>query len=146
MAGTIFKQEINRNLNALNYHLMNSYNNRKKILVLDDEPDFCSLISKILSKEGLEVICAHTLTEGLDLIKSKNPDIVLLDNRLPDGTGIDFLTEHKILFSKTEVIMITADGQPETKKRALTAGAGYCIEKPLDILKIREILSSIAQV
>ena len=114
--------------------------------MLDDDPDFCHLMSKILTKERLEVTCSYTLAQGLVLLKTENPDILLLDNKLPDGTGIDFLSAHKTLFNDIEVIMITADDLSETKTKALAAGAEYCIQKPLDILKVRDILSSIAQV
>ncbi len=58
---------------------------KKKVLIIDDEVDFCLLMHFYLSKKNCEVTFSHTLKDGLGYIRNKTPDIVILDNNLPDG-------------------------------------------------------------
>ena len=60
---------------------------RKKVLIIDDEVDFCLLMQFYLSKKNCEVSISHTLHDGLGLVHQNLPDIVILDNNLPDGLG-----------------------------------------------------------
>ena len=60
---------------------------KKKVLIIDDEVDFCLLMQFYLSKKNCEVSISHTLQDGLGLVHDKTPDIVILDNNLPDGLG-----------------------------------------------------------
>lgn len=61
--------------------------NKKKILIIDDEPDLCLLMKSYFIKKNYEVHSASTLQEGLDQMKKLSPDILFLDNNLPDGLG-----------------------------------------------------------
>ena len=58
-----------------------------KILIIDDEEDFCMIMKSYFEKKGMEVFLAFNLSDGLELIKEKCPDILFLDNNLPDGEG-----------------------------------------------------------
>lgn len=60
---------------------------KKKVLIIDDEVDFCLLMQFYLSKKNCEVSISHTLHDGLGIVRSNTPDIVILDNNLPDGLG-----------------------------------------------------------
>lgn len=60
---------------------------RKKVIIIDDEEDFCLLMQFYLSKKNCDVSISHTLRDGLGLVYNKTPDIVILDNNLPDGLG-----------------------------------------------------------
>lgn len=60
---------------------------KKKILIIDDEEDACLLLKQYFVKKNCEVACAHTLSDGLQKVRTENPDIVFLDNNLPDGLG-----------------------------------------------------------
>ncbi len=59
----------------------------KRVLIIDDEIDLCMLIESYLSKKNYEVYTAHSLREGFMKLESFTPDILLLDNNLPDGMG-----------------------------------------------------------
>lgn len=61
--------------------------NKKKVIIIDDEEDFCLLMQFYLSKKNCDVSFSHTLHEGLGLVYNNIPDIVILDNNLPDGLG-----------------------------------------------------------
>lgn len=64
-------------------------NQKKKVLIIDDEKDFCLLFKTYLLKKGFEAFVANSLAEGFEMIKTVQPDIIFLDNNLPDGYGWD---------------------------------------------------------
>lgn len=59
----------------------------KKVLIIDDEVDTCLLLSTYFSKKGYEVSCSYSLTDGLQQLDEMQPDIIFMDNNLPDGFG-----------------------------------------------------------
>src|SRR5688572_12380196 len=61
--------------------------NNKKVLIIDDEQDFCMLMKRFFSPKKYDVYVAHTIEDGLNLLDEHQPDIVFLDNNLPDGNG-----------------------------------------------------------
>lgn len=62
-------------------------NTKKKVLIIDDEEDACLLLKRFFLKKDFEVFCSYTLNEGLQLASKVHPDILFLDNNLPDGFG-----------------------------------------------------------
>lgn len=58
-----------------------------KILIVDDEEDFCLIMKNYFNRKGFEVLLAFRLQDGLNLIKEEKPDVLFLDNNLPDGEG-----------------------------------------------------------
>jgi DNA-binding response OmpR family regulator len=59
-----------------------------KVLMIDDEVDYCQIMKNFFTKRNYEVYLAYTLNDGLNLLNSVRPDILFLDNNLPDGQGI----------------------------------------------------------
>ncbi len=72
-----------------------------KILIIDDEEDFCMIMKSYFERKGMDVSLAFNLSDGLDSIKENNPDILFLDNNLPDGEGwtktVDIVKENPSL-------------------------------------------------
>ena len=60
---------------------------RKKVLIIDDEVDLCLLLKTYLNRKNYEVYYSHTLKDGMQQFQQVNPDILFLDNNLPDGFG-----------------------------------------------------------
>jgi two-component system OmpR family response regulator len=60
---------------------------KRKVLIVDDEIDLCMLMKGYLGKMNYDVYTAHTLTDGFDKLNTIQPDVLFLDNNLPDGTG-----------------------------------------------------------
>ncbi|MAS34235.1 MAG: DNA-binding response regulator [Anaerolineaceae bacterium] len=101
----------------------------KRVLVVDDEPRIIGFIRMNLELEGHQVIEAHTSLEALEAVRTKLPDIVLLDVMLPDMDGFETLRMLRE-FSDIPVIMLTAKGEENDRVYGLELGADDYITKP----------------
>ena len=90
----------------------------QKILVIDDEKLIRWTLEQHLVKEGYEVATAESAEKGLELLTEDAPDLILLDNRLPEMTGLELLQKLKVQERGMMVIMITAYGMVETAVKA----------------------------
>jgi DNA-binding response OmpR family regulator len=107
-------------------------------LIIDDELDTCLLLGMLLKKFGILSLKVHTLADGFEKLITEKPQLIFLDNNLPDGTGIDRIEMFKTQLPDSKLIMITA--MSALRERALTLGADGFIEKPLDLRKIENVL------
>lgn len=117
----------------------------KKILVVDDEDIIRESISYILGKEGYEVETAENGAIAYDKVQKEQYDLVISDIEMPEMKGIDLLEKIVRLNLHTSVIIITAYGSLETAIRALRAGAGDYLLKPLDFDELSVKVSRIFQ-
>ncbi|MEA5059665.1 MAG: response regulator transcription factor [Candidatus Pelethousia sp.] len=104
-------------------------NEKRTILIVEDDKYISHFIDISLTKEGYSVLVAETADEGMFLISSHRPDIVLLDLGLPDRDGIEMLRELRA-FSDIPVLVVSARGQEKEKITALDIGANDYITKP----------------
>ncbi|MDH5614263.1 MAG: response regulator, partial [Gammaproteobacteria bacterium] len=111
--------------------------NPAHILVVDDEPDICTLVKDILEDEGYDVTTAQDAKSARDARRHRRPDLVLLDIWMPDSDGISLLKEwaeeDDVLMP---VIMISGHGTIETAVEATRLGAWDYLEKPLSLSKL----------
>ncbi len=105
-------------------------------LIVDDDEDVCFLLSKLLTTQKIKAATAHTLEQAKHCMEEVRPQIILLDNNLPDGLGIDFLEYIKSQHSEVKVIMITADTKVGVREKAINNGADRFLAKPFDAEKI----------
>ena len=106
---------------------------RAAIAVCDDEMLIRLWLEEHLEDEGFEV---RTYEQGTDLLEglvSDRADLVLLDLRLPDGSGLDVLTKIRDLDPTISVIMMSAYGEVEVAVKAVRAGAYHFLEKPIEL-------------
>jgi two-component system, OmpR family, response regulator RegX3 len=115
---------------------------RSVILVVEDEPSYQDALNVGLTVEGFVVVAAHNLAEARTLLASSNPDLILLDVMLPDGSGIDFCREvHDN--STVPVIMVTARTSEVDVVLGLEIGAADYVTKPY---RLRELVARIRAV
>lgn len=107
------------------------------VLIIDDERLLCKQLEKALSQEGHEVVTAYTGKDGIEIAKRDNPDVVLLDLRLPDVDGLEVLGNLTGLEPVPNTIMMTAHGNIEVAVAAIKRGAYDFIEKPFSVDKLR---------
>ncbi len=112
------------------------------VLIVDDEPDIRELLGITLSRMGLNSSSAATLGEARDKVAQLQPDLCLTDMRLPDGNGISLVEYIQREFPEIPVAMITAHGSVETAIAALKAGAFDFISKPIELERLRNLVSS----
>lgn len=111
-----------------------------KALIIDDEIDICYLLSGLLSNKKMEVEYVTTLSDAVVAIETYKPEIVFLDNRLPDGKGVDFAGYIKKKIPDVKVAMITAYDTPTDRNLALSRGIDFFLGKPFSRAKIYETL------
>ena len=110
------------------------------ILVIDDEPGIRELMSRIIKLEGFTVEQAASLKEGKKVLAQKDIDVILCDVKLPDGNGVDFITDAKKLYPLPEIILLTAYGNIPDGVQAIKNGAFDYITKGDDNNKIIPLL------
>jgi two-component system OmpR family response regulator len=103
--------------------------NYKRALIIDDDDDLCQMLKTILSNTFDIVQYTHNLEMGKKLLSHSTPDVVFLDNNLPDGQGLSLIKYIKENLSSTAVILITAMGN--SREKAIEYGADVFLEKPL---------------
>jgi len=111
-----------------------------RILVVDDEPEVCSMLKKFLTKKGHEVYAALNGEEALSVVKQERPHIVLLDIRMPKMDGMECLRHIKEIDKEAGVIMITAVKQEDIGREAMKLGAFDYITKPLSLQYLEDCL------
>lgn len=112
-----------------------------KVLIVDDENQLRNLLARIIGLEGYEVIQADSCKNGLKQLEQGNPEVVICDVRLPDGSGVELITEMKRLKPLTEIILLTAHGNIPDGVQAIKNGAFDYITKGDDNNKIIPLLS-----
>ena len=111
-------------------------------LILDDEADIRELLTLTLTRLGLQVHQAASLSEARALLGKHNYDLCFTDMRLPDGNGHDFIEQMTRQHPDTPVAMITAYGNAEAAVQALRAGAFDCVSKPVDLNVLRNLVKT----
>jgi len=113
---------------------------KAKILVVDDEEDILHATRHFLVKRGYEVFIAATKDEAMAMVKQSHPQIILLDIRLKEASGLDILKEVKAIDNNIKVIMVTALDDEENMKQAKAWGAEDYIAKPFTAAYLNEVL------
>ena len=115
---------------------------KKKVLIIDDEVDLCLLLKTYLNRRNYEVYYSHTLKEGLSQFKVVHPDILFLDNNLPDGTGWEKAAGLLEQYPSLQVHLISAY-KPNTPEKV---NAGFKVwEKPLTLKELDSYMSRCQQ-
>ena len=112
----------------------------KDVLIVDDEMDICYLLSGMLKQRDLSPDFVNSLSDAQKFLSKNTPTLLFLDNRLPDGLGLDFIPYVKKHYPSVKVIMITAHDSSMDRKMAYEGGADYFMGKPLTRLMINDAL------
>lgn len=112
-----------------------------KILIIDDEEKLRNLLARVIKLEGYYVTEAGNLKLGLKAIEKEYPDVILCDVKLPDGNGVDFISQIKSKYPLIEIILLTAYGNIPDGIQAMKNGAFDYLVKGDDNDKIIPLLS-----
>ena len=111
-----------------------------RIMVVDDAQFIRTRISRLLTKHGYEIIEAKDGEEAVQIYRSVQPDVVLMDITMPRKDGLAALTEIHKFDPRAKVIMLTALGQFSIAMQALKSGAKDFVVKPYDPERLTETL------
>ena len=114
-----------------------------KILIAEDEGDICFLLNLMLKKDNVEIEHVNTLAQAKVFLKEEQPDLVILDNKLPDGHGVDYIPELKKNYPGVKVIMISGHSNNSDKEKALKHGADLFIGKPFTKEQMQKALTQL---
>ena len=134
---------------------MHMVNEKRKILVVDDETDVLDTINTILTEEGFETHVSTNVKDALRKVHELSPELVLLDCYLPEMMGIEVLREIRKLSEEIAVVMMTGHGEEQLVVALMKAGASDYLKKPLgkftllsavkDVLRKKDINREIIQ-
>jgi DNA-binding NtrC family response regulator len=113
---------------------------KHNILVVDDEAEICDLLQTFLTQEGYQVFTATNGVEAITLGKQNEPDLALLDIKMPGMDGIEVLRKLKKLRRDMGVIMLTGYGNLGTAKEAMRLGAYDYLTKPFDLGLVKHVI------
>lgn len=120
---------------------------RKRVLLVEDEPELIKIVGTVFLDEGFDVQMATSAEKALDVLQTYTPNIVISDVRMEKMDGFDFVQEMRRnpQFEKTPVILVTILDDRESVERAKKLGVSAYITKPFDaeelVGKVRELLT-----
>ncbi len=115
---------------------------QKTVLVVDDEPEICEVISKILG-EKYRVFTAKNGQEAIKHVEKNKIDLVVLDMILPGMKGLEILKLIKLKQEKISVVILTGYGNISLKKEMMKFGASAYLEKPFELEPFRKVIDTI---
>ena len=101
-----------------------------KALIIDDEIDICYLLSGILRNKNIQPNYVNTIGDAMPALEKHHPELVFLDNHLPDGMGVDLVKDIKLMLPDAKLVMITAYDTASDRSRAIAEGVDFFISKP----------------
>ncbi len=115
---------------------------RKVILIIEDDEDSRFLLKYYLSEINYEVVEAKDGKEGIQIVKSKKPDLILIDIMMPvmDGNTATKIIREDTQFNNIPIVALTANTSEDEKQRSIDAGCNDFIEKPLDLNILTEVI------
>ncbi|MEO5955897.1 MAG: response regulator [Nitrospiraceae bacterium] len=111
-----------------------------KILVIDDEQGIRDLLDTLLRRKGYDVIVSANGQKGLELFLREQPDVIVLDLKMPGMDGLTVLQQIRSLDPKKPVIILTGAGTPETEQQVRALGGTEFIEKEFSLHRLGDAL------
>jgi two-component system nitrogen regulation response regulator GlnG len=112
----------------------------QRLLVIDDEPSIRHAFERAFANENTEVFSAASAADGETLFREKNPDVVVVDLRLPDASGLECFQRLREIDARVPVIFITGHGTVESAIEATKLGAYDYLFKPLELDEVRTLI------
>jgi DNA-binding response OmpR family regulator len=115
-------------------------NDKKRILVVEDDEEMRSLLKDFIQAEGFETDSASDGSEAFRKLAKESFDLIITDVRMPGLTGLDILPGVRRLQPEASIIVITAFGSEEVRRRAFERGATAYLEKPIHFNNLRTLI------
>ena len=116
---------------------------KASILCVEDDRDTCELLGVLFP--NYDIVFAHTVSEGFRLFESRHFDLCILDNWLPDGSGIELCSKIRALDKGVPIVFASGAGFKADIQKALDAGANEYLVKPYEPEKLRQIVKNLIE-
>ena len=113
----------------------------KKMLVVEDQGEMCLILDLILSDRHFESDYVNNLLDADEYLQKNKPSLIFLDNKLPDGYGVDFISYVKKKYPKIKIIMISGFGT--ARDVAMQNGADVFLEKPFSLDNVNQAIDKV---
>jgi DNA-binding NtrC family response regulator len=113
-----------------------------RILVVDDDPHFLRVLSRVLSGESFQVTASSGACDAIEILRGAQFDLVICDLRMPECDGLHFLQAVRRDGNDIPVIILTAYGEVETYLEAMNAGAYEYLNKPINLEELLKVVRS----
>ena len=113
----------------------------KKMLVVEDQGEMCLILDLILSERKFKPDYVSNLLDADEYLQKNKPSLIFLDNKLPDGYGVDFISYVKKKYPKIKIIMMTGYGT--ARDVALENGADFFLEKPFSLDNVNQAIDKV---
>jgi len=113
----------------------------KKMLVVEDQGEMCLILDLILSERKFEPDYVNNLLDADEYLRKNKPSLIFLDNKLPDGYGVDFISYVKKKYPQIKIIMISGFGT--ARDVALENGADIFLEKPFSLDNVNQAIDQV---
>lgn len=110
------------------------------LLLVDDDPTYCSVLAQALTRRNYNVIVAHNLEDGLQLVQNSPPEFAVIDLRIGHDSGLNLVKKLRELDSGIHIVMLTGFASIATAVEAIKLGATHYLTKPADPDEIEKAL------
>ena len=114
-----------------------------KVLIVDDEEDICYFLKRNLDRKNFQASFVNTLKDAEEALELHPPSILLLDNHLPDGFGVDFALRVKMNHPEIKIVMITAHDTQNDRSLANNNGIDYFLSKPFMMTEVYRAIDTV---
>lgn len=118
--------------------------NHLDVLIIDDEQDICFLLGSVLKNRNIVSKYVNSLQDAANILEQNEPEVIFLDNHLPDGLGVNFISFIKRFHPLSKIVMITAHDTITDKLKAYKEGVDYFIGKPFSKESVNSVMEKIA--
>lgn len=113
----------------------------KKVLIVEDEGEIGLVLNMVLAEKNIQLDYVGSLLAAEEYLQKQQPAVILLDNKLPDGFGVDYISYIRKNYPSIKIIMIS--GMPTARDVALANGAEMFFEKPFALDEFEKALNSL---
>lgn len=123
---------------------MSLFRKKIRVLVVDDNKESCKLIDAILNSMGVQVVCADNGAKAIELLETKEYQLVFMDQMMPEKSGIETVKELRYLddeyYQNLPIVLMTVNTKEEAKKEYEELGFTDCISKPIKVNEVKSTL------
>jgi DNA-binding response OmpR family regulator len=115
-----------------------------RVMIIEDDEEMRSLLKDFFEEEGFETDSVSNGVDALRMLSKDHFDLVITDIRMPGLTGLDILPRIRSLKPETLIIVMTAYGSDDVRRRSFERGATIYLEKPIHLTKLRTVIREMA--